>query len=124
MLDETESRMLAASRVAHFGAGLLGTNAGIAALAGWASVVAKRVAGVYIAIDLDVLDAAGGWAVQMPEPAGLSLETATRAVRTLAMAMPVVGYGATGVNLTRGGDGPKTVDAVAALAEAAFAGGR
>ena len=34
VLDETESRMLAASRVAHFGAGMLGTDAGLAALGG------------------------------------------------------------------------------------------
>jgi arginase family enzyme len=124
VLDETESRMLAASRVAHFGAGMLGTNAGIAALAGWAAVVAGRVDGLYVAIDFDVLDGAGGWAVQMPERDGLSLETAARAVRTLAMAMPVVGFGATGINLTRGGDEALTVDAVAALTEASFAGGR
>jgi arginase len=120
VLDETESRMLAASRVAHFGAGMLGTNAGIAALAGWAEVVASRVAGAYIAVDLDVLDAAGDWAVQMPEADGISLESATRGVRTIAAAMPVVGFGATGVNFTGSGDGPKTVEAVAALAEAAF----
>jgi arginase family enzyme len=103
---------------------MLGTNAGMAALAGWASVVAQRVDALYVAFDMDALDGGGDWAVQMPEPAGLSLETATRAVRTLAMAMPVIGFGATGINLTKGGDGPRTVDAVAALAEAAFAGGR
>ena len=34
VLDETESRMLAASPVAHFGAGMLGTDAGMAALGG------------------------------------------------------------------------------------------
>jgi arginase len=120
VLDETESRMLAASKVAHFGAGMLSTNAGIAALAGWAASVAQRVEGIYIAIDHDVLDGAQGWAVQMPEPNGLSLETATRAVRTLAAAMPVVGFGATGLNFTGPGDGPRTVEAVAALAEAAL----
>jgi arginase family enzyme len=120
VLDEQESRLLAASRVAHFGAGMLATNAGIAALAGWAAAVAEQVDGIYVAIDFDVLDASGNWAVQMPEPGGLTLETATRAVRTLAVAMPVVGFGATGVNLTRGGDGPATVQAVATLAEAAF----
>jgi arginase len=120
VLDETESRMLAASKVAHFGAGMLSTNAGIAALAGWAASVAQRVEGIYMAIDHDVLDGAQGWAVQMPEPNGLSLETATRAVRTLAAAMPVVGFGATGLNFTGPGDGPRTVEAVAALAEAAL----
>jgi hypothetical protein len=34
--------------------------------------------------------------------------------------MPVVAFGATGLNFTGPGDGPKTVDAVAALAEAAL----
>jgi arginase len=120
VLDETESRMLAASKVAHFGAGMLSTNAGSAALASWAAVVAQRVDGIYIAIDHDALDGAESWAVQMPEPNGLSLETATRAVRTLAAAMPVVAFGATGLNFTGQGDGPKTVDAVVALAEAAL----
>ena len=37
VLDEAESRTIAASRIAHFGAGMLGTPAGIAALAGWAA---------------------------------------------------------------------------------------
>ena len=122
VLDEAESRLLAASRVAHFGAGMLATDAGRAALAGWASVVAGRVDGIYIAIDHDVLDGAGDWAVQMPEPDGLSLETTLAAVRTLAAAMPVVGFGATGLNFTGPGDAGKTVDAVAVLAEAALAG--
>jgi len=120
VLDEAESRLLAASKVAHFGAGMLSTNAGIAALAGWASTVALRAHGIYIAIDHDVLDGAQGWAVQMPEANGLSLETATRAVRTLAAAIPVVGFGATGLNFSGSGDGASTVDAVAALAEAAL----
>jgi arginase len=120
VLDETESRMLAASKVAHFGAGMLSTNAGVAALASWATTVALRAEGVYIAIDHDVLDGAGDWAIQMPEPHGLSLETATRAVRTLAAAMPVVGFGATGLNFGGSGNGPRTVEAVAALAEAAL----
>jgi arginase len=119
VLDETESRMLAASKVAHFGAGMLGTNAGMAALAAWAAVVSQRVDGIYVAVDHDVLEGAEGWAVQMPEPGGLSLETATRAVRTVAAAIPVVGFGATGLNFTAG-DAPRTVDAVAALAEAAL----
>ena len=38
--------MLAASRVAHFGAGMLATDGGRAALAGWAGSVAGRVDGV------------------------------------------------------------------------------
>ena len=76
VLDETESRMLAASRVATFGAGMLGDDAGMAALDGWARAVARRVDGIYIAIDMDCLDASGGWAVTMPEPDGLVLATA------------------------------------------------
>jgi arginase len=119
VLDETESRMLAASRVAHFGAGMLGGDAGLAALDGWARAVARRVDGVYIAIDMDALDASGGWAVTMPEPDGLSLETALAAVGVLAAAMPVVGFGATAITLANG-DVPATIAAVAALAEAAL----
>ena len=120
VLDETESHMLAASKVAHFGSGMLATDAGMAALAAWAAVIATRVDAIYIALDFDVLDGAGNWAVQMPEPDGLSLEIAARAVRTLAAAIPVAGFGATALNFTGGGDGPKTVAAVATLAEAAL----
>jgi arginase len=123
VLDETEARMLAASPVAHFGAGMLATDAGLAALGAWASIVGRRVDGIYIAIDHDVLDGAEGWAVQMPEPDGLSLATALRAVRAIAAAARVVGFGATGLNFTTGGDGPKTVDAVAQLAAAALGDG-
>jgi arginase len=122
VLDETESRMLASSRIAHFGAGMLGTEAGIAALAGWATVVARRVDGIYFAVDHDVLDGTGDWAVQMPEPGGLSLATAARAIRTIAAAIPVVGYGATALNFTGDGDADATIDAVATLAEAALGG--
>ena len=56
----------------------------------------------------------------MPEPDGLALETALAVVGILAAAIPVVGFGATAVTLDNG-DGPKTVDAIAQLAEAAFA---
>jgi arginase len=119
VLDEAESRVLAASRIAHFGAGMLSTIGGRAALDAWARVVATRVAGVYIAIDMDCLDGAGGWAVTMPEPDGLSLETALAAVRTLSTTIPVVGFGATGITLANG-DAERTVDAVVRLAEAAL----
>jgi arginase family enzyme len=120
VLDETESRMLAASRVAQFGAGMLGTEAGRAAVEGWARAVASRVDGIYIAFDMDCLDAAGGWAVTMPEPDGLALDTAVAVIRILAAAMPVVGFGVTAVTLANG-DGALTVDGAARLAEAAFA---
>ena len=120
VLDEAESRMLAASRVAHFGAGMLGTEAGQAAVAGWAAAIAKRVDGLYVAFDMDCLDAAAGWALTMPEPDGLALETALTVVGMLAAAVPVVGFGATAVNLDNG-DGPATTDAIARLVEAAFA---
>ena len=119
VLDETESRMLAVARVAMFGAGMLAGPAGIAALDGWARAVAGRVDGLYVAIDMDCLDASGRWAVTMPEPNGLSLATTVAAVRVLAAAIPVVGFGATGITLANG-DVDVTVDAVAALAEAAL----
>ena len=119
VLDEPESRMLAASPVAHFGAGMLGTPAGLAALGAWASAVGREVDGLYIAIDHDVLDASGDWSVTMPEPGGLSLDAALDAVRALATAIPVVGYGASAMNFGRG-DGPKTVGAAAQLASAAL----
>lgn len=120
VLDEAESRALAASAIAQFGAGMLATAAGMAAVEAWARVVAGRVDGLYIAFDADCLDSAGGWAVTMPEPDGLSLETAVTVVRTLAAAIPVVGFGPTGITLANG-DAGRTADAVAALSEAAFA---
>jgi len=120
VLDEVESRMLAASRVAHFGTGMLGTDAGIAALAAWAAVVAARVDAFYIAFDMDALDGAGDWAVAMPEPAGISLQTAVQAVRTIAGAGPVAGFGATAILIGRGGNPELTADAAAILAEAAL----
>ena len=119
VLDEQESRTLASSRIAQFGAGMLATAGGRAAVEGWARTVGSRVDGIYIAFDMDCLDGAGGWAVTMPEPDGLALETAEAAIAILAAAMPVVGFGPTGVTLASG-DGPKTADAIARLAEAAF----
>ena len=121
VLDETESRMLAASRVALFGAGMLADDAGRAAVAGWSNAVAGRIDGWYVAVDLDVLDGGGGWAVAMPEPDGLALETAIDTIRVIARSgAPVVGFGATAVMANAGGDIETTVDAVAALAEAAL----
>ena len=121
VLDEQESRMLAASRVAHFGAGMLGTDAGMAALAAWTRTVAGRVDGFYVAFDLDALDAAGDWALATPEPNGISLETAIAAVGTIATAgAPVTGFGATAIIPGRGGDLERTMDAAVALAEAAL----
>jgi arginase len=119
VLDEAESRALAASRIAHFGAGMLATEAGQAAVRAWASVVATRVDGLYVAFDTDCLDGAGGWAVTYPEPEGLSLDTAVETIRALAAAIPVVGFGPSGITLANG-DAERTVDAVAELAEAAF----
>ena len=121
VLDETESRMLAASRVAHFGAGMLGDRRGPRGAGGWARTVAARVDGLYIAFDMDCLDASGGWAVTMPEPDGLSLETALAAVVDARR-----GDARRRLRGDRGHPGERrcrsaTVDAVAALAEAAFA---
>jgi arginase family enzyme len=99
---------------------MLGTPAGMAALAAWATAVAGEVDGLYIAIDHDVLDIdEAPWAVTTPEPAGLRLSTAVAAVRTLAEAMPVAGHGASAMNFDRG-DGDRTTDAAFQLAAAAL----
>jgi arginase len=126
VLDETESRMLATSPVAVFGAGMLADPAGQAAVAAWSATVAQRIDAWYIAFDLDALDAEGGWAVAMPEPDGLTLETAVTTVRTIAASgAPIIGFGATAVMID--GSDPDierraeaTVDAVATLTEAAL----
>ena len=120
VLDETESadaRVIPGRPLRGRDAG---TKAGLAAVEGWARLVGERVDGIYVAFDMDCLDGAEGWAVTYPEPDGLALETAVAAIRVLAEAMPVVGFGPTGVTLANG-DGPKTAAAAARLAEAAFA---
>jgi arginase len=119
VLDEAESRALAASRIAHFGTGMLATEAGQAAVAAWGRVVSRRVDGIYLAFDMDCLDGAQGWAVTMPEREGMSLETALGTIRTLAATIPVVGFGPTGITLANG-DAERTVDAVVRLAAAAL----
>lgn len=119
VLDEAESRALAASRIAHFGAGMLATAAGQAAVAAWGGAVSRSVEGIYIAFDMDCLDGGQGWAVTMPEPDGMSLETALGTIRTLAATIPVVGFGPTGITLANG-DAERTVDAIVRLAEAAL----
>jgi arginase len=119
VLDEQESRALVRAGVAHFGSGMLATDAGLEALEAWARAKARDADGLYIAVDLDVLDGASGWAVQFPEADGISLDIAISAIRALAGAMPVLGFGATGVNLGNG-DADRTMDAVVRLAGAAL----
>jgi arginase len=118
-LAAAASRALPASRISHFGAGMAATEAGLAALGAWGEVVARRVDGIYIAFDADCLDASGRWAVTMPEPDGLSLPAAIAAIGVLRSAMPVVGFGPTGITLANG-DAPATVAAIADLAAAAL----
>lgn len=122
VLDEQESRMLAASPVAQFGAGMLAGPAGLAALEGWSRVVGERTDGLYVAFDLDAIDASEGVCVAMPEPDGLSLETAVDAIRILARANRIVGFGPTAT--MRRSDSPldfdRHVDTVARLTEAAL----
>jgi arginase len=119
VLDEQESRDLASSPVAHFGAGMLATPAGRAALDAWARALPVDL--LYVAFDVDAIDASERVAVAMPEPHGLALGTALEALRVLAAAQRVVGFGATGVSLANG-DPDRTVEAVAALARAALGG--
>ena len=122
VLDETESRMLAASG----GRPLRCRDAGRRRRAGRGRRLERRrrragSTAWYIAVDLDVLDGAEGWAVAMPEPDGLALDTAIETIRVIARSgAPVVGFGATAVMPRAGADIEKTVDAVAALAEAAL----
>jgi arginase len=120
VLDEQESRMQAASKVALFGAGMLATEAGMAALAGWARVVGERCDGLYIAFDLDALDETEGLSVAMPEAGGLSLETAARAMATLSAHADVVGFGPTATMPRPELDLRVNVEAIARLSQAAF----
>jgi arginase len=125
VLDETESRMLASSAVAQFGAGMLGGDAGLAALRAWAETVAARVDGFYVAFDLDALDGDDGWSVAMPEPDGLSLDRAVECVRVLSKAAAstrygMLGFGATAAMPREDRAFEPTVKAVARLTEAAL----
>lgn len=126
VLDESESRTLAASPVAHFGAGMLATDAGRAALGAWAATVAGRVDAWYIAFDLDAIHDGEGLAVAMPEPGGLSIADAERAVAILAATGPVIGFGPTAAMFRDGdpeGTAERTVRAIATLTVAALASG-
>jgi arginase family enzyme len=118
ILDETESRMLAASPVAHFGAGIVATDAGRAALAAWCATVAGRVDGWYIAFDLDAIDASEDLALAMTEEGGISLADAVAAVGIIAASGPVLGFGATAAMFGSGGDPERTVIAISRLAAA------
>ena len=120
VLDETESRMLAASRVAQFRGRDARHGAGLAAVEGWARSVATRVDGIYIAFDMDCLDGAEGWAVTYARAGRPRARDGRGGDPVLAAAMPVVGFGPTGVTLANG-DGPKTGRRRSRLAEAAFA---
>ena len=123
VLDEAESRWVSASPLAHFGAGMLATDAGRAALAAWATVVADRVDAWYIAFDLDAIDASEDLALAMTETGGLSLADAVEAVRTIAATGPVAAFGATAAMFGQGGDPGRTVTAIAALAAAGLGTG-
>jgi hypothetical protein len=58
----------------------------------------------------------------MPEPGGLTLDTAVETIRVIAgSGAPVVAFGATATMPRPDGDLAKTTDAVAVLAEAALA---
>jgi arginase len=120
VLDELESRMLAASPVATFGAGMLAGVAGLAALEAWAGTVGDRCDGLYVAFDLDAIDSSEGLSVAMPERGGLSVWTAVVALRLLAATNRIVGFGATAAMTHPGLDLQRTADVVAQLAEAAF----
>jgi arginase len=120
VLDQDESRMLAASPVAQFGAGMLAGPAGLAALETWARVVGDRTDGMYIAFDLDAIDESEGVSVAMPEPRGLSLWTATVAIRLLAATNRIVGFGPTATMPRAGVDMARHADIVAQLTEAAL----
>ena len=112
--------MLAGSPIAHFGAGMLAGVAGLAALEAWARVVGDRCDGLYIAFDLDAINASEQLSVAMPERGGLSVWTSIIAIRLLASTNKIVGLGATAAMPRSGSDLMKTADVVAQLAEAAL----
>ena len=123
VLDEQESRMLAASPVAHFGAGMLAGVAALAALEAWARAVGARCDAMYVAFDLDAIDSSVPLSVAMPEHGGLSVWTAAVALRLLATSNRVIGFGATAAMPRSGYDLAKTADVVAQLAEAGLGSG-
>ena len=123
VLDEAESRSISASRIAHFGAGMLGTPAGSAGLGAWATSVGREVDGLYIAVDLDVLDAderpgrsrCRSRPVFRWRPRWRSSARWRRPYRSSATAPRPLNFAH--------GDGGRTFDAATRLVEAAFADG-
>ena len=120
VLDEQEARMLAASPLALFGSGMLRGEAGLAALEAWARAVGERCNGMYVAFDLDALDLSTGISVAMPEPDGLSVDTALAVLRILARTNDVVGFGPTATMPRAGANLGRHADIVAQLTEAAL----
>ena len=120
VLDQDESRMLNASAVAQFGSGMLRGRAGLAALEAWARVVGERCDGLYIAFDLDAIDQSEGISVAMPEPDGLSVDTAVEALRILARNNRVLGFGPTATMPRDDLDIGHHTDIVVRLTEAAL----
>jgi arginase len=120
VLDEQESRMLNASAVAQFGSGMLRGRAGLAALDAWARVVGERCDGLYIAFDLDAIDQSEGISVAMPEPDGLSVDTAVAALRILARTNRVLGFGPTATMPRPDVDIERHAEIVVRLTEAAL----
>ena len=120
VLDEQESRMLNASAVAQFGSGMLRGRAGMGALDAWARVVGERCDGLYIAFDLDAIDQSEGISVAMPEPDGLSVDTAVEALRILARTNRVLGFGPTATMPRDDVDIDHHTDIVVRLTEAAL----
>jgi hypothetical protein len=99
---------------------MLGGEAGLAALEGWARTVGARTDGLYVAFDLDAIDASAGVSVAMPEPGGLSVETAVAALRILASTNRVVGFGPTATMLRPKLKLDRHLEIVARLTEAAL----
>ena len=120
VLDQDESRMLNASSVAQFGSGMLRGRAGLAALDAWARIVGERCDGLYIAFDLDAIDQSEGISVAMPEPDGLSVDTAVEALRILARNNRVLGFGPTATMPRPDIDIDHHTDIVVRLTEAAL----
>jgi arginase family enzyme len=99
---------------------MLRGRAGLAALEAWARVVGERCDGLYIAFDLDAIDQSEGISVAMPEPDGLSVDTAVEALRILARNNRVLGFGPTATMPRDDLDIGHHTDIVVRLTEAAL----
>lgn len=89
-LDPSEEAFLRLSAIAHIPSEAIRTRGVEAAVAPVLSALARRVAGFYVHMDLDVVDPDEAVVNEYQAPGGLDLETLARAVHLIASYRPIM----------------------------------